>query len=376
MRMAPHHLYIHVPFCRRRCAYCDFAIAVRRVVPVDEFLAGVERELSLRFAEAGGAWRLDTLYLGGGTPSLLGGDGVARLIEIVRHRALLAADAEVTIEANPDDISPTTAAAWLAAGVNRLSIGAQSFDPRVLAWMHRTHTSERIRDAIETIREVGIRNFSLDLIFSLPDHLQRDWERDLDLALVLDPPHISLYGLTVEGGTPLGRWVERGMVAEAPEERYEREYLTAHDRVTAAGLEHYEVSNFGRSGFRSRHNSMYWSGQPWAGVGPSAHEFDGVGRRWNVAAWSEWTKRLASGRDPMAGSEMLAEESREVERVYLGLRTSAGLALRDDQVPIVRPWVDAGWGRVDDAGVLRLTASGWLRLDSLASGLTEVRSRY
>lgn len=374
--MPPRHLYIHVPFCRRRCAYCDFAIAVRRVVPVDEFLAGVERELALRFAGAEEAWTLDTLYLGGGTPSLLGGDGIARLIEIVRRRTQLSAGAEVTIEANPDDISATDAAAWREAGVNRLSVGAQSFDPAVLAWMHRTHTADRIREAVETIREVGIQNFSLDLIFSLPDHLRRDWARDLDLALSLDPPHISLYGLTVEGGTPLGRWVERGTVAEAPEESYEREYLMADERATAAGLEHYEVSNFGRPGFRSRHNSVYWSGLPWAGIGPSAHEFDGAVRRWNHSAYAEWARRLAAGEDPVAGSETLSGESRELERMYLGLRTSVGLALREGQAREVQPWIDAGWARLDASGVLRLTPSGWLRLDSLASGLTVVRSRY
>lgn len=373
--MSSRHLYVHVPFCRRRCSYCDFAIAVRRSVPVDEYLAGIERELALRFSKTG-SWELETLYLGGGTPSLLGSDGVARLVGLIRSRASLATDAEVTLEANPDDVTRESATAWRAAGINRLSIGAQSFDPNVLAWMHRTHSVDRIREAVDTAREVGLTNLSLDLIFSLPENLERDWERDLELALSLDPAHVSLYGLTVEGGTPLGRWVERGAVAEAPEERYEREYLTAHDRLAAAGLEHYEVSNFGRPGFRSRHNSMYWTGSPWAGIGPSAHEFDGAIRRWNVSAYAEWARRLASGADPVAGSETLTDDHREIERVYLALRTSRGLELDEDQARRAAPWIDEGWATLGTGQVLRLTPSGWLRLDSLAGDLTSARSRY
>lgn len=368
------HLYVHVPFCARRCAYCDFAIAVRRTVPVQAFLEEIEAELALRF---GGSqeWELDTLYLGGGTPSLLGGDGIARLIDLVRARASLAAGAEVTIEANPDDVSLGAARAWRAAGVNRISLGAQSFDPAVLAWMHRTHTAERIAGAVAELREVGLANFSLDLIFSLPEHLGREWERDLEQAIALDPPHVSLYGLTVEHATPLGRWVQRGEVAEAPEERYEREYLLAHERLVGAGFEHYEVSNFARPGYRSRHNSTYWSARPYAGIGPSAHEYDGRVRRWNAPSYAEWARRVRAGSDPVAGEEVLTEENRAVEAVYLGLRTDAGLMLAERELAHVRPWVDRAWGTVGRNRVLELTAEGWLRLDALASDLTSFRSR-
>jgi oxygen-independent coproporphyrinogen-3 oxidase len=178
----------------------------------------------------------------------------------------------------------------------------------------------------------------------------------------------------VEPKTPLGRWVERGSVVEAVEERYEAEFLRAHERLTAAGYEHYEVSNYARPGYRSRHNSSYWSGVPYAGLGPSAHEFDGVSRRWNVAAYADWVRRLREDVDPVEGSELLTAENRQAEAVYLGLRTSDGLPLREDEAAVVAPWVAAGWGTVD-AGRLRLTPVGWLRLDSLAASLTARRSR-
>ncbi len=319
-------------------------------------------------------WELDTLYLGGGTPSRLGGEGIARLIELVRDRSTLAGNAEVTIEANPDDVTPESASLWKAVGVNRVSLGVQSFDPAVLAWMHRLHDAERAVAAVRTIRDAGFVDYSIDLIFALPSALERDWSRDLDLALSLEPSHLSLYGLTVEQHTPLGRWRDRGQVHEAPEERYEAEYLEAHDRLTAAGLDHYEVSNFGRPGAHARHNSAYWSGVAYGGIGPAAHEYDGVARRWNVAPYVDWVRRLAANNDPIAGSEHLTPAERSAEEVYLGLRTRQGLTLGPAEQVHVAPWVAAGWGElVGDR--LRLTPPGWLRLDALAADLTVLRSR-
>ena len=256
--MLPRHLYVHVPFCARRCTYCDFAIAVRRNVPVDEYLAALDRELQLRWA-VGDGWELDTLYFGGGTPSRLGGEGIARAIEGVRKVATLAAGAEVTIEANPEDVSPVAARDRRDAGVNRVSLGVQSFDDATLQWMHRVHDAARAERAIAELREAGITNLSIDLIFALPDEVTtRVWERDLERALTLAPPHVSLYGLTVEPHTPLGKSLAVGGITEAGEDRYERDFLLAHAMMTAAGLEHYEVSNFGRPVLHSRHNSAYW----------------------------------------------------------------------------------------------------------------------
>ena len=376
--MLPRHIYVHVPFCARRCVYCDFAIAVRRAVPVDEYVSAIGRELTLRFPD-NGSWPVDTLYLGGGTPSRLGGPGVARLLDLLRTRLAFDAAAEVTLEANPEDVTQGAVRAWRAAGVNRLSIGAQSFDEGVLRWMHRTHDVAAIRRAVDNARAGGVDDISLDLIFALPNEVPRHWPADVRAALALEPTHLSLYGLTTEPATPLGRWRDRGLVTEAPDECYEREYLYAHDALSAAGFEHYEVSNFALPGHRARHNSAYWSGAPYAGLGPSAHEFDGSTRRWNVEAFVEWERRLARSADPIGGTELLDDDDRAAERAYLGLRTTDGLRLTGVEIVRARRWVAEGWGSIADEDYdekrLVLTATGWLRLDSLAGDLTVVRSR-
>jgi len=371
----PRHVYVHVPFCARRCAYCDFSIAVRRAVPVDDYLGALDRELSVRYADES-EWVIDTLYFGGGTPSRLGGAGVARAVETFRRRLSFADNAEITIEANPEDVSADAIAAWRDAGVNRLSIGAQSFDDDVLKWMHRTHDSSAIGRSVDLARAGGIDNVSIDLIFALPREITRSWTTDVARALELEPSHVSLYGLTVEPHTPLGRWHTRGDVNEAPDDRYESEFLYAHDAMTAARFEHYEVSNFGLAGKRSRHNSAYWSESPYAGLGPSAHEFDGRSRRWNVAGYVDWLQRLGAGRDPIEQSEELTIENRVAERVYLGLRTTDGLVLSGCELDRVNPWIDAGWAAIGVDHRIRLTALGWLRLDALSADLTHVRSRY
>ena len=367
-----HHLYVHVPFCQRRCSYCDFSIAVRKHVPGSEYVDAVLSEL--RSADPGPGARgeaLDTLYLGGGTPSLLPAPDLTRLLT-----SLLDAysstpsldDVEVTLEANPEDVSPTAAGLWRAAGVNRVSLGAQSFDDQVLQWMHRSHDAARIGDAVRTLRGSGIENISLDLIFALPEELQRDWERDLDHAISLLPSHISLYGLTVEPRTPLDRWISRGATTLPADERYAEEYLLAHQRLTANGFQFYEVSNAARDGHRSRHNSAYWSGRPYVGLGPAAHSFDGQSRRWNIAAWEAYRRALAEGRSATESEETLTEDQQELERVYLALRTADGLPLRRPPPPSAAPWVAKGWV-VHDGDRLRCTPEGWLRLDELVAKL-------
>jgi oxygen-independent coproporphyrinogen-3 oxidase len=370
----PRHVYVHVPFCARRCSYCDFSIAVRRVVPVDEYLAALDAELALRFADREPT-AVDTIYLGGGTPSRLGGDGVARAIALVRRHFTLASGGELTIEANPEDVDDANVQAWVAGGVNRLSLGSQSFDARVLAWMHRTHDASATKRAVAAARAGGIEDLSLDLIFALPEALGRDFDADVQQLLALGPAHVSLYGLTVEPATPLGRWVARGGTLERPEEDYEREFLAAHESLTRAGLEHYEVSNYAAPGRRARHNSAYWAGVPYVGVGPAAHGFDGAVRRWNERAYATWRDRALAGADPIEGEEPLTDENRVAEEVYLGLRSDLGLRLLPGERDLVAPWDVAGWVTVDADGRLRCTPLGWLRLDSLAAALTHSRSR-
>lgn len=367
------HLYVHVPFCVRRCSYCDFSIAVRKRVPAREYVAVVLEEL--RRLPNGPPHRLETIYLGGGTPSLLPPDAVAALLTplLDASRAASSHDAvEVTLEANPDDVTPERATAWCRAGVNRVSLGAQSFDDRALAWMHRSHDAPRIGEAVRALRAAGIDNVSLDLIFALPAALRRDWARDLDQACALEPDHLSLYGLTVEPRTPLARWIARGAASAPDDERYAEEYLLAHERVAAAGYRFYEVSNAARDGRRSRHNSAYWSGAAYLGLGPAAHSFDGTTRRWNVAAWEEYRRSIGAGRSPVESEEVLTPEQRELERVYLALRTHEGLdltTLRQPPSASITAWVGQGWVEVA-GGRLACRPLGWLRLDALVQALT------
>ena len=368
-RVPPKHLYIHVPFCARRCSYCDFSIAIRPTTPVDEYLDSLRVEADQVIQ---GSWALDTVYLGGGTPSRLGGAGVARLLSIVRDRARINPDAELTVEANPDDVTPEAANAWAEAGVNRVSLGAQSFDDGVLAWMHRVHTAAQTLQAVRVLRDAGIENLSVDLIFNLPAHLGRDWKSDIDRALELGPTHVSLYGLTVEHHTPISRWADRGAVVEGTDSQYEEEFLYAHDAMGAAGFDHYEVSNFARPNGSSRHNSAYWTGVSYAALGPSAHSFDGAFRRWNVPAYADWAKRLGRGERVIAGEEQLTAANRAAEKVYLGLRTRMGLVLYGTELATAGQWVAAGWAQLEGMR-LRLTPTGWLRLDSLAAALAAGR---
>ena len=358
------HIYVHVPFCARRCSYCDFAIAVRRATPNQQFTDAIAAEWLGRSSEWGGVSAIDTLYFGGGTPSRLAPASLADVVDVIRSNVPLAGDAEVTLETNPDDVTVARADAWVALGVNRISLGVQSHDSRVLEWMHRSHRAEQVPVAVDVLRAAGIDNISIDLIFALPVILERDWRDDLDRTLDLDPTHVSLYGLTVEPHTPLFRWTERGTASPPPDERYADEYLAAHERLEMAGFDHYEVSNAGRPAYRSRHNSAYWSGADYLGLGPSAHSYRGSERRWNVREWVDYQSRSEGGASIVAGTETLGDAERLLERRYLGLRTSQGVPLADLPPGVPERWCAERWATVS-GGVVRLTVEGWLRLDAL-----------
>jgi oxygen-independent coproporphyrinogen-3 oxidase len=362
------HLYIHVPFCARRCSYCDFAIAVRRQVPSQGYTEAVLREWA--DWQSHEIWalssRIQTVYFGGGTPSRLDPDAIARMLERIGHDRPLAEDAEVTLEANPDDVTGATARAWRAAGVNRVSLGAQSFDPAALCWMHRTHSGEQTGAAVEMLRDSGIPELSLDLIFGLPTTVRRDWPGDLDRALALGPDHLSLYGLTIEDHTPLARWAARGAVLPVDEERYAAEFLEADVRLGSADYEHYEVSNYARTGRRARHNSAYWRRAPYIGIGPSAHSGWDRNRRWNLREWSAYERAVRRGESPVGGTELLESDAVELEELYLGLRTRDGVPIHLVHPETSRAWIQSGWAIASDEA-LRLTAEGWLRLDALAA---------
>lgn len=364
------HVYIHVPFCARRCSYCDFAIAVRREIPSRGFVDAVLREWGGWQEHA--AWaespEVRTVYLGGGTPSRLEPESVGELLDGIARARTVAPDAEITLEANPDDVSAAATAAWKAAGVNRVSLGVQSFDPGVLRWMHRTHTADQVPPAVEAIREAGIDDVSLDLIFGLPEALDRDWDRDLDCAFALSPDHLSLYGLTIEPHTPLGRWAGRGEVTPVDEERYAAEFLAADRALADHDFEHYEVSNAARPGRRARHNGSYWRRESLIGLGPSAHSGFGGTRQWNLREWSAYERAGREGRGVVEGSEQLSPAAVALEEVYLGLRTTDGLPLERLDPETVAAWTSAGWA-LATGDRLRLTAEGWLRLDALVGSV-------
>ncbi len=370
--MKPRSLYIHVPFCTRRCSYCDFAVQATSSAPVDSWIDAIAGELELLARERG--WdrlELDTVYIGGGTPSLLGGSAMAKLRDRLAPRASWSDAAEWTCEANPESFTTDLASGWRAAGVNRISLGVQTFHEPSLRWMGRLHGPEGPPRAIAAARAAGFENLSVDLIFGLPARLERDWGRDLEMATALEPEHISLYGLTAEPGAPLGRWVGEGREVLADEDMYADQYLLAHQELTRAGFEHYEVSNFALPKLRSRHNSAYWTGAPYAALGPGAHAYSPPMRCWNLRGWDAYRKAIESGKLPTEGQEQVSDADAALESIWLTLRTDRGYPLENAtgaRAEILEEWVRRGWAERTDTAV-RLTAEGWLRLDRLALDL-------
>lgn len=369
--MRPEYLYLHVPFCARRCTYCDFAVTALREPPVELWLDAIIDEFGLVSNAEG--WdrplQLETLYIGGGTPSLLGPGAMTALRTRMRGIAEIDEGTEWTVEANPESFDDELARDWQRAGVNRLSLGVQSFDEGVLRWMGRLHGPDGPGRAIRAARRAGITNYSLDLIFGLPARLERDWKGDIERLLALEPKHISLYGLTAEPATPLGRWVEEGRERLADDERYREEFLYASERLQQEGFLHYEVSNFARPGHESRHNQAYWSGEPYLGLGPSAHSFLPPLRRWNLRGWEAYRRTVAEGRSPVEDSELVGDEMARLERLWLGLRVAEGIEAGPEgwtpgEERVATRWVDEGWA-IWEEDRLRLTPEGWLLLDEL-----------
>jgi oxygen-independent coproporphyrinogen III oxidase len=381
-------VYVHAPFCARRCVYCDFAVSVQASPPLEPWLEALTGELEAlgREGRAELATPLETLYVGGGTPSLLGPEAMAGLASVVGPGRLhAAAGLEWTAEANPESFTAEVARAWRRAGVNRLSLGTQSFQEHVLRWMGRLHGAHGSGEAVGRARAAGFDDVSVDLIFGLPPALERDLAHDLDLLLALEVPHVSLYGLTAEPATRLGREVGAGRVAMPSEERYADEYLLIHERLAAEGYEAYEVSNFARAGHRSRHNRVYWEGGPYLGLGNGAHGFLPPERRWNLREWDAYASCVARGELPLADRERVTGPAARLEALWLGLRTDRGVAMSMLQTPPARRlaslWQARGLARVSashhtdsvdvETGRLVLTPEGWLLLDRLAVELDD-----
>jgi putative oxygen-independent coproporphyrinogen III oxidase len=323
-------IYLHVPFCAVRCGYCDFnTYTLPELGPgasTADFADTALRELDLAAGVLGErAGPIDTVFVGGGTPTLLPGADLARLLAGIRDRFGLAPGAEVTTEANPDSVTPASLAALAAAGFTRVSIGMQSAVPHVLRTLDRTHRPVGVADAVAAARAAGLAT-SVDLIYGTPGESVADWRVSLDVALDLEPDHISAYALVIEEGTRMAAQVQRGEQAPTDDDDEAAKYELADEVLTAAGYRWYEVSNWARDdASRCRHNEGYWRGDAWWGVGPGAHSHIGGVRWWNVKHPREYAARLAAGTSPAAARELLTDAQRRDERVMLGVRLRAGL---------------------------------------------------
>ena len=326
----PLSIYVHVPFCATRCGYCDFntytAGELGGVLGVDGYLDAARAEIRAARAALDGAPAVETVFFGGGTPTLLEPAALGRLIAEIDTEFGLAAGAEVTTEANPETLDPSVLGALLTAGFTRLSIGMQSAAPGVLATLDRVHTPGRAVAAAKQARAAGFDQVSLDLIYGTPGETPQDWRASLDAALSAEPTHLSAYALVVEDGTALRRRVRNGEIPPPDDDVLADRYEAADALLTAAGLPWYEISNWGSP---CRHNLAYWRSRDWWGIGPGAHSHVGGVRWWNVRHPATYSQALHAGRSPARGREVLTPAERAEERVLLGSRLSEGLPVLD-----------------------------------------------
>jgi len=323
-------LYLHIPFCLKKCPYCDF-YSIGDPSRHGDFLSALQTEMALA---ADFPARFDTLYLGGGTPTVFGADRIAGLLGAARRHFQIADGAEITIEANPGTVDPEKLAGLRRAGVNRLSLGVQSLDDRHLAFLGRLHDAQQARAAVSWAREAGFDRLGLDLIYGLPGQTVSQWREELSQAAALGPEHLSCYLLTVEEGTPFGRAQRQGRLCLPGNRLQARLFETTRRHLDRLGFAQYEIANFARrdpGGFahnRSRHNLKYWSGAPYRGLGPSAHSHLAPRRWWNTRDLDLYLSALAGGRLPVAGEERLDRRARMLETIYLGLRQADGIDLQ------------------------------------------------
>lgn len=326
-------LYIHIPFCKSRCIYCGF-YSTTSLDMKDAYVAALCREMEMRPVQPGpeGDATIDTVYIGGGTPSQLTADQLKKLyhqIECVYTNKQKEKPREITLECNPDDITDNFCNLLRQLPVNRISMGAQTFDNNRLRFLHRRHHAEDVEKAVERLRQAGIANISIDLMFGFPDESLQEWQQDIKKAIALDVEHISAYSLMYEEGTPLYRLLESSQVKETDEETYRQMYETLIDHLTDAGYEHYEISNFAKAGYRSIHNSSYWHDVPYIGIGAAAHSYakgTKTTRSWNIADIGQYTESIDKGILP-AETEVLDTRTRYNDLLTTALRTCDGIEL-------------------------------------------------
>lgn len=324
-------IYIHIPFCRSRCSYCDFATGLYDSESAERYVHAVVKEI-VSWQEVVGPVGIDTIYLGGGTPSLLSASQLAAILDAVHTRFTVHSRTEVTMEMNPGTVTPEILRDFHSLGVNRASFGAQTFDDRELARLGRSHTSLETRQTFGQLRAAGFDNVSFDLIAGLPGQTIEGWHRNLDESLALRPEHLSFYLLEVYEGTPLADHIRQGKQPQPDDDLAAVMYEAMLECASAAGYEHYEISNLAWPSFESRHNTKYWSGVPYYGFGCSAHSYDGGLRRWsNERDLARYSESVEQGRPAIVERLDLTPEQAQAEAVFLGMRMMRGLSMRDYQ---------------------------------------------
>src|SRR5689334_9519042 len=321
--MNPAGLYIHIPFCSSRCSYCDFATGIYQNDLAERYVRALIDEI--RISELSQA-RVETIYFGGGTPSLLEPSQLACILEAVHERFEIDRQAEITLEINPGSATAEKLLAFRDVGVNRASFGAQTFDDRELAKLGRSHTAADARRTFHDLRAAGLTNISFDLIAGLPGQTLARWQQNVDEALELRPEHLSFYLLEVHSGTPLAQHIARGLQPQPDEDLAAVMYESMLERAVAAGYEHYEISNLCLPGFQSRHNTKYWTGEAYFGFGCSAHSYDGQMRRWsNEREVVKYVERVEAGSSPIVEEQILTVSDIRAESLFLGLRLMRGV---------------------------------------------------
>jgi len=319
-------LYVHVPFCKTKCPYCDF-YSVTDITLAESWLCAIREEMILYRDDFG---TFDTLYVGGGTPTVLNDTSLISLFEELHNQFSFSPDTEITVEANPDDITTRKLKLLKSLGVNRLSIGVQSFDDEELRFLKRRHTASGAVKALDLICSSGFRNVGIDLMYGLPGQTLESWVTTLQKALTFHPTHLSCYQLTIEKTTPFGKMLDNGSLQNCAEEQGRKFFLTTSKFLEENGFVHYEISNFARgNGFRSRHNCKYWKHVEYLGLGPGAHSFQKGVRWWNFRSIEEYCNNLQKGLQPVSESETLTSEQMHLEKLFLGFRTRDGVALKD-----------------------------------------------
>ncbi|MEJ7778303.1 MAG: radical SAM family heme chaperone HemW [Daejeonella sp.] len=369
-------IYLHIPFCKKACHYCDFHFSTSPVYK-DQMVQALRSEIILKKDYAGNQ-QIETIYFGGGTPSLLSAEELGMLISEITEYYLVSSSAEITLEANPDDLYPQKVKELKQTLVNRFSIGIQSFFEEDLKWMNRAHSAPEAHSSIKRVQDAGFENITADLIYGYPLLSDEKWQFNIRELIELRIPHISSYSMTVEPSTALASFIKKGKQKPLDENQSARQFEILMEELEGAGFEHYEISNFAKPGLYSRHNSNYWEGVDYIGIGPSAHSFNGESRQWNIADNMKYIQAIQSNKIP-SEIEKLTKENRVNEYIMTSLRTSKGMKLdlithqfgeeyAEAVVQALYPFLDRDWITHNDQ-LVTLTKTGKLFADRIASEL-------